>query len=432
MGIDNAVDGLRVKVRPVDGVQITGLIGKQRFYWDEGKGTVRGGDISIGLNQVFPDFMPQDYLIDIGASVVSKYEDSVSTYYRLPPNVLAYSARANLIGPSFSLGAEYGYKYNDPHESNKYNYNPATGLIVNANYFATGFGASLNLHRIDNMDFRSQRSARQNDLLLNFIPPLVKQQIYRLATIYPFATQLNGEAGAQLELTYKIPRNTLLGGKYGTGITLNGSIVKELDTTHTMMDTVRNQPLEYDSEFFSTGDRTYYGDINLEISKRWSRKVKTNFSYIHQSYDRDIVENMGAPRFGKVINDIAVAEIYYKFSSRESIKFNLQHMWSSQDSSFTEPDFSYGNWIVALAEFTVAPNWYFSVWDEYNYFSEETESGTFDRSIHYYNASIAYVHKTTRISLAYGRQREGLLCVGGVCRQVPSSNGFYFSVSSSF
>jgi hypothetical protein len=34
--------------------------------------------------------------------------------------------------------------------------------------------------------------------------------------------------------------------------------------------------------------------------------------------------------------------------------------------------------------------------------------------------------------LAYGRQREGLLCVGGVCRQVPAASGFMLTITSSF
>ena len=31
-----------------------------------------------------------------------------------------------------------------------------------------------------------------------------------------------------------------------------------------------------------------------------------------------------------------------------------------------------------------------------------------------------------------GKQREGLLCIGGVCRQVPASNGMTFSLTTSF
>jgi len=32
----------------------------------------------------------------------------------------------------------------------------------------------------------------------------------------------------------------------------------------------------------------------------------------------------------------------------------------------------------------------------------------------------------------YGRQRAGIFCVGGVCRQVPAANGLTLSVTSTF
>ncbi|HML86108.1 MAG TPA: DUF6029 family protein [Bacteroidales bacterium] len=34
--------------------------------------------------------------------------------------------------------------------------------------------------------------------------------------------------------------------------------------------------------------------------------------------------------------------------------------------------------------------------------------------------------------MSYGRQREGLLCVGGVCRQVPAATGFTLTLTTSF
>ncbi|MEO1383236.1 MAG: DUF6029 family protein [Bacteroidota bacterium] len=52
--------------------------------------------------------------------------------------------------------------------------------------------------------------------------------------------------------------------------------------------------------------------------------------------------------------------------------------------------------------------------------------------VHYYNAAFTYVFKSNRIALSYARQRRGLLCVGGICREVPASNGFNLSVSSTF
>jgi hypothetical protein len=85
---------------------------------------------------------------------------------------------------------------------------------------------------------------------------------------------------------------------------------------------------------------------------------------------------------------------------------------------------------LALIEYTISPHWYITVYDEYNY--AEDEKYGLDRSIHHLNGSVAYVHETTRVSLGYGRQRAGVLCVGGVCRVVPAATGFTLSITSSF
>ena len=37
-----------------------------------------------------------------------------------------------------------------------------------------------------------------------------------------------------------------------------------------------------------------------------------------------------------------------------------------------------------------------------------------------------------RFSIGYGKKREGILCVGGICKFEPSSNGFSLNISSSF
>jgi len=52
--------------------------------------------------------------------------------------------------------------------------------------------------------------------------------------------------------------------------------------------------------------------------------------------------------------------------------------------------------------------------------------------LHYIYASTGYIKDATRITVGYGRQREGLFCVGGVCRFVPASNGLTLSVTHSF
>ena len=108
----------------------------------------------------------------------------------------------------------------------------------------------------------------------------------------------------------------------------------------------------------------------------------------------------------------------YKLSQKHSLRMELQGLFTKQDK---------GNWAAATIEYTVAPKWVFSLQDEYNYGNDIV-----DNRLHYFNAAFDYTKNTTRIGLSYGRQREGLLCVGGVCRYVPAANGITLTITSSF
>ncbi|WP_367328970.1 DUF6029 family protein, partial [Lentimicrobium sp.] len=86
-----------------------------------------------------------------------------------------------------------------------------------------------------------------------------------------------------------------------------------------------------------------------------------------------------------------------------------------------------GDWLQFLIEYTVAPKWYLTVADQYNYGNPDK-----DRRFHYPAVSAGYTYGSNRLTLTYGKQREGILCVGGVCRNVPASNGLTITLTSSF
>ena len=86
-----------------------------------------------------------------------------------------------------------------------------------------------------------------------------------------------------------------------------------------------------------------------------------------------------------------------------------------------------GDWASLLLEYTISPHWFFSALDQYNYGNSNPV-----KQLHYYFGSVGYIQNSTRISINYGRQRAGIFCVGGICRNVPASNGISLTVSSSF
>lgn len=65
--------------------------------------------------------------------------------------------------------------------------------------------------------------------------------------------------------------------------------------------------------------------------------------------------------------------------------------------------------------------------DMYNYGNDIK-----DDQIHYYNLGGSFTKGATRVGLSYGRQRGGLICVGGICRYVPENTGFTLNLSTSF
>jgi hypothetical protein len=420
LGYDNAIDGMRIRFRPTEGIELKGVIGKQREFWNQGEGIVRGGDISIGVTDIFTDIFSETTNLSIGASVVSKFQEDLSAMYILPENVLAWATRMSLIGDGYSVDAEYVFKNNDPSATNGMSYNIGEAFLLNSSIFGKGYSFSLNFHRDDNMDFRSDRNSQGNVLQINYLPPLTKQHAYRLTTIYPYSTQPLGEVGLQADFIYTFPRKSLIGGKYGTTVSMNYSRVHNLDTTHI-------DEFTYESPFFSIGERLYFQDINIEVIKKWNRDLKTVFALVNIVYDKDILENEGVPHYGKIYSTAAIADVTYSITNTNSIRLELQHLWATQDSTLHVPDNISGNWVMALLEYTIAPKWYFTIMDEYNYGNDFE-----DRQLHYFSAGVTYVHQSTRIALGYGRQRGGILCVGGVCREVPSSNGVTISLSSSF
>ena len=446
LGYDNAIDGVKIKVNPINGITITGLIGHQRYYWEKLNSTVRGSDISFNLTELFAK--DASYNWNIGASMISKFQKDDNPILDLPENVLAYAVRSDFANDFMNAEIEYGLKQNDPSSINNKNYNEGRGLIMAGSFYGMkGFSTSLSYHWIDNMDFRSDRTLTGETPALNYIPSLTKQHAYRLATAYPFGTQLMGETGWQLETTYKLAKKSLLGGKYGTTLTLNYS---EVYNVNHIPDEKYPERL-FKSDFMSIGDKLLFRDISFDIYKKLSKKIKTHIALVHQDYNKDYCEFENYGHYGMINANIGIVDITYKLPKRHAIRGEFQILLASQDSVLNHPDIIEdetkrdnlnGDWIMVLLEYTL-PHFYFTVSSEYNYGNEFIERPLLslkekpvlflkDNSFLYYNIAAGWIEGSTRLQLSYGKQRDGILCVGGVCRAIPATNGFYLSLSSSF
>lgn len=428
LGYDNAMDGLRIKYKPIDGIYLTGIIGKQRAFFQEdtkgfsylknGQGLVRGLDAEFYFNDIISSLSEKKLRISLGESVVSKYQQDKDPIYNLPENVSAFSSRLNVNYGKVSLSSEYVYKINDPSMDNNYIYKNGQALLLNASYSQKGLGIYLSAKRVDNMSFRSDRDASLSNLNINYIPLISKTHTYSLAAMYPYASQPNGEMGFQGEVMYKIKKESKLGGKYGTNISVNFSTVFDIDRT-ALNDSVavgETGTLGYNTDFFSVGDEPYFQDFNIEISKKISKKFSFSFDYLNIFYNYNVIRGMAGHE--SIFANIFIADLNYKINSKNSVRTEIQSLFTEQEN---------GNWLMGLVEYSIAPHWFFSVLDQYNYGNPVDE-----KKIHYYSGGIGFVKNSTRIQMSYGKQREGILCVGGVCRNVPASNGLTLSITSSF
>jgi hypothetical protein len=423
LGIDNVMDGVRLKYSPLKGLSLKGFVATQRLFWEQGPGIIRGFDADLNLNEAISSLESSKTNAIIGGSFVSRFQDDNNPVFNLPENVAAYAIRSTVNRGKISFNSEYAYKYNDPAGGITYNnFAPGRALMTNLSYSQRGLGIMLEAHRVDNMDYRSKRGGTGKELTLNYIPAISKQHAYTLAAFYPFATQPLGELGFQGEINYTFKKKSKLGGKYGTQVAINYSRINGLNGGPSELTLNR----DHTPMFFSViNEELYFRDLNFDLKKKISKKVKVMLNYLDVIYNKDVIE-------GKIIGKnvharIGIAEVNYKIKPKHTLRSEFQYLSVDKSEEFYKDQ---GDWVMGLVEYTFSPHWFFAFVDQYN--GGYTSEGKTYEAVHYLNISCGYSKGTNRFELGYGKVREGIFCVGGVCRNVPSSNGFTLNITSSF
>jgi hypothetical protein len=415
LGVDNAMDGVRLKYSPVKGVYLKTFIGKSRTYFTYSDGIIRGADGEVNLNEAL-NFNSKTKII-IGQGIVSRFQLDNNPKFKLPQNVAAYSSRLNIINGGWNYSGEYAIKLNDPVGSltaDGNNYANGSAFMSNLAYSQRGFGIIAEMHRVDHMEFRSER-AKEKQYIINYIPTLTKQHTYTLLALSPCATQPEGEFGTQLDIFYKIKKGTILGGKYGTKISFNFSRISALNGGNSFL----NDNTEHTPMLISIkGEELYFNDINLEIYKKINKKIKVTGVLAKQAYNKDVLEGKTPGTYGTVNSTIAIADISYKIKKGHTVRVELQELLA---------DGGDGSWSMGLIEYTISPHWFFAAQDMYNWGNHDVK-----KQLHYVNINCGFLSGSNRFSIGYGKKRAGIFCVGGVCKEVPSSNGFSLTISSSF
>jgi hypothetical protein len=419
LGIDNAMDGYRVVYRPVKGMAIKGIYGQQRFQFNGNivntPNLVRALDVEFAVNDLIDQELP--FTLNVGGSFVSRFQSDDSPELNLPENVGAWAGRFDLYAGKFTVSGEYVQKGNDPSADNNFIYKKGQAALFNASFSQKGLGVSIGAKSTDNMSFRSDRNVGLTDLMLNFNPALTKTHTYNLAaTLYPYATNLGGEVAFQGDVIYNIKKGSPIGGKYGTTVAVNYAVA--YDNTKDYIDPLNDSKKQgYETGLFKTKfDSAFVKDFNIEIKRKLSKKVKVKATYFNEVFNADA--NIVTTAKGMIYYQIGVIDLTWKLNRKHSLRFETQGLFTKQDKQ---------NWFTGVIEYTFSPHWFAAVIDQYNY-GNKIEANR----IHYLIGSVGYIKGANRVSVAYGKQREGIFCVGGVCRSVPAANGLTLSITSSF
>ena len=428
LGLDNNLDGARFIYKTNDGgLTLKGVIGRQRNYFETSNSIVRGIDGEWSLKNSL-GWQGNKNLI-LGAGLVSKFQNFEDPTYNIPKNVASAAFRFNFISDQWNVFGEYAFKANDPSADNEIIYKNGHAAYITASYSKGRFGAIISGKFYDNFSWRSEPVTDPQQLLIGYLPSVTTLHTYALPALYAYNTVLTGEQGAQLELSYRLNRNTFLGGKYGTIIGASFASSFSLNKDYIFRETVDGDSTISGTDGYTTnaglGDYRYFQDFHISIKRKLSKKWKFTGTYFNFFFNDDVLrKGVGGVADYRLDNpnaytiNAAVVELLWKIKRGHSLRTEIQGL-------FTEGDRQ--DWGLILMEYSIAPNWFFAIQDAYNYGNNNP-----DLRIHYISVNGGYTFGSTRIQIGYGRQQEGVFCVGGICRIVPASNGFTLSLTSNF
>lgn len=422
LGMNSSVEGVRAGMNiGGDIFSIRAMLGRPRLYMDYAPVWLRGADATLSLSSIFG--FDSQYLA-LEGSFLSQYDESRLVFKDandqsfLSSDMNAWSGRvvyeaAGFTGRFEMVGKAPGRYLNVFDASSEAHIGRAQSLELG--YSGYGWGVSLAARNIEYMEMKitdsqeSQYSGLAN--VLNYIPALTRQYTYSLANLDPFQVKTKGERSAQLDIFYNIRRGSKLGGRYGTKLHVNASVVY--------------QPNDVLYSVLTQGDPTkqqqfVYLDASFDFEKQWNKEWKTTILLAFQRMRGEAATDAMINRY------IATADVLWKFTPKQSLRLELQYLYSPfayRGEERVIDERNNGSWWAVQLEYNLAPRFSVFVSDMYNFEIEK---------VHYYSVGFSYTKARTRIAMTYGRNRAGYVCSGGVCRQMPGYTGVNLSLTTSF
>lgn len=409
--IDNALFGVKVGYQISDNWKIKAFTGRQKRQFNTYGSVIRGGALEGFIK---PD-SSANFSLAPGIGVVARtYDDEtvnrvvneIATYAPQDSTGAQYNTYAatlynTLIAGNLTWYVEGAYKTKDVlFNEFEEKVTGGFGKLVNTDgytaytsltYAAAGLGITLEGKYTKNFRFRTDPFQIGVQGQVNFLPPMARQNTFRLPARFSPNTQELGEKGFQFDARYTI--NKLL------SVGLNLSDIYQLDGVE------------------------LYREIAPELTFKYKRKWQLLAGLQILKYN--IAVYQGKDDYVDAVTPYV--EWLYKFTPRQSLRVEAQYL---------DTDDEFGSWAFLLAEFGWAPHWLVFVSDMYkishaNKAGLPEEKTRFD-GLNYPTVGIVYTHRANRFSFAYVKQVEGINCAGGICRYEPTFHGVRLQLSSSF
>ncbi len=416
LGIDNALLGGKVEYDYDQKIHLKIFSGVQKNVFSVYKPIISGFNADANLRVGKATFQP-------GVGIVNRSMDQASmntllnaiyatldSNHRFVPkyNMYAFAFYNTLTVGPLSWYIEGDYKTRDAiygldSTGNSVLMNKTGNAIYSSlNISKKGLGAIFFFKRVENFTMRTSANETGIQGLLNFEPPVARQNSLRMPSRY-FAPSLEQhELAFGTEVTWT-PVKKL-------SFLFNGSYIRDFLFQKAIM----------------PGHQNFFAEGSVEAHYKPIRELEVELGFQYVLYNRPIYQGDGLniPAEYKVNAYTPFFEITHKLPKKMSYRIELQYQYVPSD---------FGQWMYGLFEFNIAPHFSLAASDMWN-FKPNTNNvdGIYQVQHHFYSIFASYTHGANRISLNYVKQVAGIVCTGGVCRYEPAFSGVKLSITSTF
>lgn len=429
IGIDYAIQGMRLKYNINDKWAIKGFAGNQkgniknRFGYANQviSGLNIEGNLDLGKDSKFG-------ALQVGASGVNRTLDretmdrlvgTINTYDladRFYPKYNVYGGNAyfTYTKDNFSWTVEGNLKSKEAimEDDSKFHLKGGKVLYTSMSWGKGGWnlgkqkasvGLNIQARHVDHFSFRTAPTENLLNGLVSYLPSMTRQNTYRLLSRYNAPGQAMGEDGIQGEIEFK-PRK-------GTQIFFNGSYVQTLASNGKLNKATGAMEAE-----------KLFSENYLEVVQKIGKHDKLKLGIQRIVYNQTRYES--EPEYVPVKTITPFGEWLHTLDQGRSLRVEWQYLNTKNDQ---------GSFANLMVEMFVRKNLSIAVADMVNVVPHRYERMIIaDKVLHYPTFFVGYTEKNTVFTLAFLKQQQGVNCSGGICREEPAFSGVRFTVSSNF